>query len=108
MNAITVPGREPFIVAGPIMAAVKGIEDSSRGLAAAMAWLGIPDSDAQKYQARIKSGEILLSLQCETPTCADKAKVLLVSTGAEEIFSTNDPKPNLDGTDRPRRRATSG
>jgi hypothetical protein len=109
-NAIAVPGRVPLIVAGPIVAAVAGTgaKGTLSGLAGGMKWLGIPDSEARKYQDRIEGGGILLSLHCETPACADRAKVLLISTGAEEIFSTNESDAGPDGTDRPRRRATSG
>jgi hypothetical protein len=109
-NAVTVPGRIPLIVAGPIVAAVAGtgVEDPLGGLARGMTWLGIPESEAKKYQGRIEGGGILLSVHCETPVCADKAKVLLISTGAEEISSTNETQADPDGADRPRRRATSG
>jgi hypothetical protein len=109
-NAVTVPSLAPLIVAGPIVAAVEGagFGGELRGLAGAMKWLGIRDSEARKYQGKIESGGILLSIHCETPVYADKAKVLLISTGAEEISATNEPETDHNGTDRPRRRATSG
>jgi hypothetical protein len=109
-SAITVPGRAPLIVAGPIVAAVagKGAGGAVGGLAEAITWLGMPESKARKFQDRIEGGGILLSMRCETPACVEKAKVLLISTGAEEISYTNEPEEEPDGMDRPRRRATSG
>jgi hypothetical protein len=109
-NAIIVPGRVPLIVAGPIVVAVAGTgaEGALSGLAGGITWLGIPDSEAKKYQDRIEGGGILLSLHCETPAGADRAKVLLISTGAEEISSTNESDAGPDDVNRPRRRATSG
>jgi hypothetical protein len=108
-NAVAIPSFAPLIVAGPIAAAVEGagFGGELRGLAGAMKWLGIPDSEAKKYQGRIESGGILLSIHCETPVCGNKAKVLLISTGAEEIYSTNDSEPEPDDAGRSRRRATS-
>jgi len=108
-NSSIVPSLPALVVAGPIAAAVSGtgFGGALDGLAGAMKWLGIPEGEAMKYQRRIEAGGILLSIQCETPVCINKAKVLLISTGAEEIYSTNESEPDPDGTDSSRRRATS-
>jgi len=108
-NSIRVPSLPPLIVAGPIAAAVAGTGFGGilDGLTGAMNWLGIPNSEARKYQDKIEAGGILLAIQCETTVCVNKAKVLLISTGAEEIYSTNETEPGPDGADGSRRRATS-
>jgi hypothetical protein len=100
-GAIAIPGLAPFFIAGPIVAALAGIGGTAGGLAGALIRLGIPEHEAKRYQGRIESGCILMSVHCESPDWAKKAKNLLSSTGAEDISSTGEFAANYDDADRP-------
>src|SRR6185503_3459689 len=68
IGALAIPGVGPFIAAGPIVAALVG--------------MGIPEYEAKRYEGRIKSGGILLSVHCDDSEWTGKAKRILEETGA--------------------------
>jgi hypothetical protein len=109
-GAIVFPGLGPFLVAGPIVATLAGIGAGATlgGLTGALIGLGIPEYEAKRYQGRIESGGILLSVHCDSPNWVNKAKRLLSSTGAEDISSTGESAADYDNTDRPMRRGAFG
>jgi hypothetical protein len=45
---------------------------------------GIPEYEAKRYEGRIKSGGILLSVHCDNSEWTKKAKQILEDTGAED------------------------
>ena len=89
-GALSALGLGPLLVAGPIVARLAeiGFGGTLGGLAGALSGLRIHEYEAKRYQKRIEKGGILLSLHCESPSCVEKAKLLLISTGAEDISST--------------------
>jgi len=103
IGALAIPGLGPFIAAGPIMAALAGIGVGGAvgGFTGALVGLGIPEYEAKRYEGRIKSGGILLSIHCDSSEWAGKAKELLKSTGAEDISSTGESGADFAKTDRP-------
>ena len=44
----------------------------------------------KRYEGRLKSGGVLLSVHCDTSKEIDRAKELLKSTGAEDISSSGE------------------
>src|SRR6186713_2021426 len=67
IGALAIPGVGPFIAAGPIMAALGGaaVGGAVGGIAGALVGLGIPEYEAKRYETKIKSGNILISVHTE-------------------------------------------
>lgn len=91
-GALAIPGIGPFVAAGPILASIAGagIGGTVGGVAGALVGLGIPEYEAKRYETAIKDGGMLLSVHADDGECADKAKRILETTGAEDISSSRE------------------
>jgi len=69
--------------------------------------MGIPEFEAKRYEGRIKSGGILLSVHCDNSDWVGKAKDLLKQTGAEDVSSTGEASADYAESDRPVRRTAN-
>jgi hypothetical protein len=109
-GALQIPGLGSFLVAGPLVATLAGIGVGSMlgGLSGALLGLRMPEYEAKRYLGRIEKGGILLSVHCDNPYWANKAKGLLNSTGAEDISSTGESVADYDNSDRPTTRSPFG
>jgi hypothetical protein len=89
IGALAIPGVGPFIAAGPIMGALAGlgVGGAVGGLIGALTGMGIPEYEAKRYEGRVKSGGVLLSVHCATSDLVTRAKDTLKATGAEDIAS---------------------
>lgn len=107
IGALAIPGLGPFIAAGPIMAALAGagVGGAMGGVVGALVGMGIPEYEAKRYEGRIKSGGILLSVHCDNSEWTRRAKDILKSTGAEDVSSTGESSADFSGSDRPMPRA---
>ena len=103
IGALAIPGLGPFIAAGPIMAALAGagVGGTVGGIVGALIGLGIPEYEAKRYEGRIKSGGILLSVHCDDSEWTKKAKTILEETGAEDVSSTGESAADFSKSDRP-------
>jgi ActD protein len=103
IGALAIPGLGPFIAAGPIMSALAGagVAGAVGGIVGALVGMGIPEYEAKRYEGRIKSGGILLSVHCDNSEWTKKAKELLENTGAEDIASTGEASADFSKSDRP-------
>jgi len=103
IGALAIPGVGPLIAAGPIIAALTGVGVGGAvgGLAGALVGMGIPEYEAKRYEGRIKSGSILLSVHADDSKWTDKAEQILKSTGAEDISSTSEAKGDYANADKP-------
>src|SRR4051812_23280474 len=103
IGALAIPGLGPFIAAGPIMAALAGagVGGTVGGIVGALVGLGIPEYEAKRYEGRIKSGGILLSVHCDDSSWTKKAKTILEETGAEDVSSTGESAADFSKSDRP-------
>jgi hypothetical protein len=92
VGMIAVPGIGPLLAAGPIVAALAGIGAGATtgGLVGALAGIGIPEVEAKRYEGRIRSGRLLLSIHCDDGDWTDRAKEILKSAGAEDVASTRE------------------
>lgn len=110
IGALALPGLGPLFAAGPIVATLAGIGVGGTlgGLAGALVGLGIPEYEAKRYQGRIEKGGILLSVHCDSPHWAHKAKRFLSSTGAEDVSSAGESVADYGISDRPTARGTFG
>src|ERR1700744_2453251 len=92
IGALAIPGVGPFIAAGPIMAALGGaaIGGAVGGIAGALIGLGIPEYEAKRYEGKIKSGNVLISVHTEDHKQIKRAKDIFHNTGAEDISTTGE------------------
>src|SRR5712671_7492991 len=74
VGALAIPGVGPLIAAGPIMGALAGAGalGAVGGIVGALVGMGIPEYEAKRYEGRIKSGGILLSVHCDDSKWAAK------------------------------------
>jgi hypothetical protein len=89
IGAIAIPGVGPFIAAGPIVAALSGaaIGGAAGGILGALVGLGIPEFEAKRYEEKIRSGNILISVHTEDGSERSRAKDIFKEVGAEDISS---------------------
>ena len=90
IGAIAIPGVGPFIAAGPIVAALSGaaIGGATGGILGALVGLGIPEFEAKRYEEKIRSGNILISVHTEDSDERSRAKDILKESGADDIASS--------------------
>ncbi len=103
IGSLAIPGLGPFIAAGPIMAALAGagVGGTVGGLVGALVGLGIPEYEAKRYEGRVKSGGILLSVHCDDSEWTKKAKEILEDAGGEDVSSTGEASADYSKSDRP-------
>jgi hypothetical protein len=103
IGALAIPGLGPFVVAGPIIAALSGVGVGAAvgGLTGALVGMGIPEYEAKRYEGRVKGGSILLSVHSDSSEWTDKAKKILARTGADDIASAAEVKGDFANEDRP-------
>jgi hypothetical protein len=75
----------PILAAGPILAT---LAHASANLLATLLGLGIPQTLAERFEDRLKHGGLLLSVQCDDDEWADRARQILIDTGAEQVTAT--------------------
>lgn len=97
IGAIAIPGIGPFIAAGPIMAGLAGlgVGGALGGLVGSLVGMGIPEYEAKRYEGRLKSGGVLLSVHCDTSAQITNAKAVLETSGAEDISSASEGKADV-------------
>jgi hypothetical protein len=98
IGALAIPGLGPFIAAGPIMAGLAGMGAGGAvgGLIGALVGMGMPEYEAKRYEGRLKSGGVLLSVHCDTSQEIDRAKEMLKNTGAEDISSAGESSSGVE------------
>src|SRR6201998_3776297 len=108
IGALAIPGVGPFIAAGPIMAALAGVGVGGAvgGIAGALIGMGIPEYEAKRYEGRVKSGGILLSVHCDRSEWTKKAKEILERTGAQDVSSSGEASADFQKSDKPMPRAS--
>lgn len=110
IGAIAVPGFGPLISAGPIVAALAGAGAAGAvaGIAGALIGMGIPEYEAKRYEGRIKTGDILLSVHSDNSEWSKRAKDILTRTGAQDVSSTGEASADFAASDRPMPRTARG
>jgi hypothetical protein len=108
IGTLAMPGVGPLVAAGPIVAALTGIGVGGTigGIAGALIGMRIPEFEAKRYEGRIRSGGILLSVHCDESNWTRKAKAILERTGATDIASTGEAAADWQKTDKPLPRAS--
>ena len=92
IGALAIPGLGPFIAAGPIVGALAGLGAGGAigGLVGALVGMGIPEFEAKRYEGRVKSGGVLLSVHCDTSDEVTRAREILTTSGAEDVSSAGE------------------
>jgi len=87
IGALAIPGVGPFIAAGPIMAALGGaaVGTATGGLIGGLVGMGIPEFEAKRYDAKIREGNILISVHTEDGKQRDVAKDIFKRLAANDI-----------------------
>jgi hypothetical protein len=92
IGTLAIPGVGPFIAAGPIMAALSGaaVVGVAGGILGGLIGIGIPEWEAKRYEKKIRSGNILISVHSENSRQRDLAKEIFEELGAEDISSATE------------------
>lgn len=87
VGALAIPGAGPFIAAGPIMAALSGAAfgTATGGVVGSLVGLGMPEFEAKRYDAKIREGNILISVHTESGKQKDVAKDVFKRNNADDI-----------------------
>lgn len=87
IGALAIPGLGPFIAAGPIMAALSGMAAGGAlgGLSGGLVGMGIPEYEAQRYEGKVRAGNILLAVHAENSTDAASVRTIFTEEKAEDI-----------------------
>jgi hypothetical protein len=109
IGALAIPGLGPFVVAGPIMAALAGagMGGAAGGITGALIGMGIPEYVAKRYEGRVRDGGILLSVHSDNSDWTKRAKEVLERTGAQDISSSAEASADYAKSDRPVARTAS-
>ena len=107
IGSLAIPGIGPLIAAGPILATLTGVGVGGviGGITGALVGMGIPEYEAKRYEGRVRSGKILLSVHCDDSQWVKRAKDLLERTGAEDISSAGEASADYAKSDNPLERS---
>ena len=94
IGSLAIPGVGPFIAAGPIMAALGGaaVGTAAGGVIGALVGMGIPEFEAKRYDDKIKTGNILISVHTEDSNQRDIAKDIFKRNHADDISTGSEAK----------------
>jgi hypothetical protein len=62
-----------------------GVGGALGGFVGALVGVGIPEHQATKYEGRLSQGGILIAVHCEKAEEIEPAKLILATTGADDI-----------------------
>jgi hypothetical protein len=98
IGALAIPGVGPFIAAGPIIAALSGaaLGAAVGGIAGGLIGLGIPEIEAKRYEGKVKSGNILISVHTESSEEIKRAQQIFENAGAGDICVSSEASPGKD------------
>lgn len=85
LGAVVMPKDGAFMAGGPILAT---LADTNESLFASLRGLGVPESEIRSFENRLREGGLLLSVQCDDPDWAARARAILEQTGAERVAAT--------------------
>ncbi|WP_445143468.1 hypothetical protein [Dyella sp. Tek66A03] len=94
IGVLAIPGIGPFIAAGPIMTALSAaaVGTAAGGIIGALVGMGIPEFEAKRYDAKIREGNILISVHTEDGKQRDIAKNVFKDNYADDIASATEAR----------------
>jgi hypothetical protein len=66
------------------------------GLVPTLVGMGVPEYEANRYEARVQDGGVLLSVHCDASDQVSRAMDLLKQTGAEDVSSASEQAVSSD------------
>ena len=98
IGSLAIPGVGPFIAAGPIMAALGGaaIGAATGGVAGALIGMGLPEYEAKQYDAKIRGGNLLISVHTEDGDARRRAKEIFERHQATDIATSGEEGVSRD------------
>jgi L-aminopeptidase/D-esterase-like protein len=92
IGSLAIPGVGPFIAAGPIMGALSGaaVGGATGGIIGALVGLGIPEYEAKRYEGKVRSGNILISVHTDNAHERARVKEIFERANAEDISTTGE------------------
>jgi uncharacterized membrane protein len=103
VGALAIPGVGPIIAAGPIAATLAGaaVGAGTGGLAGALIGMGIPEEEADRYDAYVKEGKILVLVDRDGSTMnADRETLTDDLALTRHNGGTADPRMMEEGHNR--------
>jgi hypothetical protein len=87
IGSLAIPGMGAFIAAGPIMAALSGgaIGGAVGGLIGSLIGLGIPEVEAKKFEAKLKEGDLFISVRTQTNEENEAVKEVFLAAAADNV-----------------------
>jgi len=103
IGLLAIPGIGPLLAAGPLVAALAGAGAAGTvgGMVGALVGMGIPEYEAKRFEGRVKSGGILLSVHCDSSEWINRAKDILKHAGGEDIASASEASADFGASDKP-------
>ena len=102
VDTVAIDGSGSFVAAGPIVAALSSdaaLGDASGGIAGRLIGLGIPALEANRYEGKIQSGNILISVHNDSFAQIAHAKMIFAQAEAQNIYAASEfgvPRKNRD------------
>lgn len=92
IGSLAIPGLGPFIAAGPIMAALSGaaVGAVAGGLTGALIGMGVPEYEAKRFEGKLKSGNILLSVHASNSDQLSRAKQIFKNYKVDDVSDTSE------------------
>ncbi len=92
IGTLAIPGVGPFIAAGPILAALSGaaVGATVGGLTGALIGAGIPEYEVRRYEGKLASGNILISVHCASREECRRVKDVFERAGAEDVSDSGE------------------
>jgi len=103
IGALAIPGLGAFIAAGPLVAVLAGVGAGAvtGGLIGALTGLGMPEYEAKRYEGRVRTGAILMSVHCDSSEWVKRAKEILEQSGATDISSAGEATADYAKSSKP-------
>jgi hypothetical protein len=103
IGTLAIPGVEPLVVAGPIVAALAGAGalGIAAGIVGALIGIATPEYEARRYAGRVRHGGVLLSVHCDNRDWVKRARRIMRSTGAEDISAAGEAHADFAVSDKP-------
>jgi hypothetical protein len=92
IGTLAIPGLGPLIASGPILAALSGaaVGGTAGGIVGALVGLGIPELEAKRFEGKVKTGGVLISVHSENCDQTKSAQEIFENAGAEDITTTEE------------------
>jgi hypothetical protein len=87
IGSLAIPGLGAFVAAGPILGALggMGVGATVGGITGALVGYGIPEFEAKRYEGKVVSGGILVSVHVDSRQARRRAYAVFAEHGAEDI-----------------------